>query len=327
MKHICLALITVALINHPVTVYTSAPHKITILFSASDNGYIYGCCCPSSPKSGVIKRAGFIQSYREKVPDAVIVSTGDIFSVYPDAKRSAVAAKAQSLVGYQAIVPGDQEFVNGIDFFISLGKMLPLTAANLTVNHADAGEVINPYILVNYGVLKVAFIGIIDPDAFKYFQDKDALSKITIGNPAGALTKIYTEVKTKADFIIILSHGGVDFNKKLAKACPWPDIFIGGHTQELVKEPIKDAVVPVIQPGKNGDWQGELILTKKNSDNKQINHSLTYHFFRHPCPPKIKISETIILGDEPFSEYSAKIHENPPDHPGIASLCKNENCY
>lgn len=305
--------------------------KVTIFFSASDNGHILGCCCPVSPKSGMIKRAAFLEDLRKiESNDFLHLSTGDIFSPGPDLPKSELILKAIKTLRYDAIVFGDQEFANGevpFNSFLEGGNVL---CANIQLGGDFQSSKISPYKIFSRNALKIAIVGIVSPDSFRWFGNKSLLSKITIGSPSTVVKTLFPKLKKENDLLVVLFHGGIDEAKTLFSNSD-ADFVICGHDQVLTSTPVRVGRTHFLQSGANGSWLGELVI----SYNKNIiDHSVNFHFFRHSyefdgkTKCKKNIEKAAILEEYQFKKYKYTIHENYPDSEEIRNSCiQSGKCY
>jgi len=291
-----------------------------VLFSNSDNGNVMGCNCSANPKSGMIKRSHFIKAYLQKYPGKVLLlSGGDIFKAYPNKKKAELTVKVYQALKFDAVVVGEQEIINGIQFLQSFKNKIPLLSANLKIKKLFSTISFTPFIIKSLNGIKVAVIGITGKNSFKWFKEKKIVKSLEISDEVETARKIIKEIKDKCDVIILLTHQGIDKDKILAQKVSGIDFIIGGHKQELTKYPIEVEGTTILQAGGNGNWQGELIIYM---DGKSISKKeLKFHFFKYQRDPAI--DNKIILGEGEFKNYQYKIHEKYPDDQEILNLYNN----
>ena len=65
----------------------------------------------------------------------------------------------------------------------------------------------------------------------------------------------------KVNVVIVLSHLGYQYDKKLADGVPGIDIILGGHTHHLLEDIEKHRNTYLGATGKFGEYVGEIVLT------------------------------------------------------------------
>lgn len=181
-------------------------------------------------------------------------------------------------IGFDLATYGNHEFDYGMDVALSL-----LTASDaqyIACNFTDlktGGLVADPYSIVDYGGLKIAYVGIATPESFTkstpvYFQDENG-NYIYGFCEGGNGQELYDAVQSSidaaaaegADVIIAVGHLGTD-----SASAPWRsydvianttglDAFIDGHSHSTIAgEAVKD---------KNGE---DVILTSTGTKMEHI---------------------------------------------------------
>ena len=261
--------------------------NLVIYYSSSLNGNLDGCTCKSAPKAGLVKRAFLLKELQNKnTEQSITVDTGDFFDIYPDAMTANYLLPALNSIKFDAVCPGDQEFINGLAFFRKITDTLPVVCANLTITGQDFYKT---YITVNKGKLRLAIIGIIAKNTFRYFRNNDVVSKLTINDEIATIKKTIEEVRSAHDCLILLSHSGYDADQEYAKAAGELDVIISGHSQTLLEKPRKIGNTLIVSSGDNGNLQGELMLEFKDGKITGYRHKLHYiSYEKDPDEPAIR---------------------------------------
>lgn len=296
MKGICIYVVLFLL----VCVFAAFPQgnrEIVVLYTNSLNGIIDACQCAADPKGGLVKRGYAITQLRKKYANTVLLESGDFCSYYPDTLLTKYIIKGYKHIGYTAVGMGDQEFAAGVDTLYSYHNELPFVCANL--QYFAGGKWIKPksFLTVTIGDTIIGITAVIDTDAFKYYP-QEIVSKIKIVNPNEALQK---EIKNLGkNFIVVLSHLGFEKDKEIAQKFPQIGLIVGGHSQTLVKKPVKVGNTLIVQAGPNGSRIGVLraIVTDKFISSYQ--HSFVLPKWEDPDDP---IIEKIIIE---YNEENAK---------------------
>ena len=156
-------------------------------------------------------------------------------------------------IGYDIMVPGNHEFDYGMARMLELMDMLDATVLSSNfINRTTNETVYEPYTLIDYGTIQVAYVGISTPESFtkstpKYFQDEagNYIYSFCEGNDGADL---YEAVQTAvddasadgADVIVAVGHCGVG-----TEIAPWQstdiianttgiDVFIDGHSHSVI---------------------------------------------------------------------------------------------
>jgi 5'-nucleotidase/UDP-sugar diphosphatase len=131
--------------------------------------------------------------------------------------------------------------------------------------------VIRPYIVIERGGVRFGIFGVLGKEAQFYTGGAGAV-KFTDPIEAGRSTAKTLRDTEQVDFIIALSHGGLERDKngrftdgedvRLAVAVPDIDVVISSHSHTALSEPIiVNGHTPVVQTGKYGENLGELVIS------------------------------------------------------------------
>jgi 2',3'-cyclic-nucleotide 2'-phosphodiesterase (5'-nucleotidase family) len=298
------------------------PQGARILFDGSMNGHLLGCHCTSAPKSGLIKRATFIQEYRKAHPgEVIVVSSGDLLAFGVDEKFAKGMLDAVASVGYDAIALGDQEFLAGEAFIGKMAKQVPLLSANLSVDGWLSDTRFPPSVVKTAGGLRVGFIAVTGTNVFRFFPDKKLREKLILNDTVAAIKEQAKALSGKCDAVVALTHQGLEADQALARALEGGSVhlILGGHSQDLTTKPLIVSGIPILHAGPSGNWQVEVPLSIEKGKVKI--GAVKYHFFKY-SDVNHPISQKAILGDQPWV-YKYIIHENTPDDPAVARVVKD----
>ncbi|RMF08727.1 MAG: hypothetical protein D6762_04985 [Candidatus Neomarinimicrobiota bacterium] len=241
----------------------TTPPALILLHSNNTNGALENCYCPDHPLGSIEKRSAFLETYRQEHDNTILVDAGDFFSPAPRPFKDSLLCVGYGLMNYDAVLPGDQELSR--DYFSDYIPLLkaPIVVTNLKKPHLPG---VMPYVLVNRAGRRVAILGVIDPEAFKYYPEEIRQS-VHLRDPVQAVKATLREIYPLPDLIILLSHSGYDRDRELARKLPEVDVIVGGHSQTAVKSPSLVGSVLVVQAGKEGYYTGvvELNQTKQGS--------------------------------------------------------------
>ena len=187
-------------------------------------------------------------------------------------------------VGYGVAIPGNHEFDFGMARFMELVEKaeFPYVSCNF-IDLATGEAVFDAYKLIDYGTVKVAYVGITTPETYfkstpAYFQNEDGefIYGLCEGGDGEALyaqvQKTIDDAKAAgADYIIAIAHLGTDEVSR-----PWTsvdvvantvglDAMIDGHSHSVIDGEVfsdKDGKgVPCVQTGTKLENIGKIVIT------------------------------------------------------------------
>lgn len=164
-------------------------------------------------------------------------------------------------LGFDAMTLGNHEFDKGADFLAGFLAYTgtPILGANIDASGVPRlAEKLKPYTILNYGKDRVGVIGLTIKDT-KFVSSPGP--GVTFADEAEIARKYVTELEGMGiDKIILLTHVGLDNDKKLAASVPGVDVIVGGHSHSLIGDPdamkalgktVKDTY-PVVVKGADG---------------------------------------------------------------------------
>jgi peroxiredoxin len=227
------------------------PTEIAVFFTNSINGYLESCNCYKHPYGGLVKFASWFKQQKLIYKNHILLDSGD-FLPHSVSKTSAeFIFKAIEICKYDAIAIGDQDIYYPDILEVAKSKRFPFISSNLmwcnTLNPPlDTGAVgisssdkeekekglgekdcklISAFDkVITLNGIKIKIISYIHPDSF-FLYPEDFTNKIKIKE----LTEILKPQKD-ANFLILLSHSGVDNDKKIAEKFDKINLIIGGHS-------------------------------------------------------------------------------------------------
>jgi len=257
---------------------------VTILFSNSTNGYFKSCDCPSHPFGGITRRATYINGLRKANKNILLVDTGDLFSAYGSEIQGKYLLKCMEAINYDVMAVGDQELLIGLDKFKKLMAGTPgIDFLSSNFNYCTTANnqpeqcftLTKPYIIKQVGKYKVGIISVISPKCFVFYP-KDKKQGFKITDPVDTIKGFIENFRKEVDLIVLLSHSGIDEDKKIVQQVPSGiDVIVGGHSQTLLKDPDIQNNVIIVQAGEKGQYLGSLtIFFGSNKKIKSHQHEL-----------------------------------------------------
>jgi len=241
-----------------------AADTITILFTNNTNGLTGPA--PSIDVGGLAKRMTLIKRERAAAPASLLVEAGDFFPTSPDEARTRKVVAAYRLMGYDAVTIGEAEFVNGLKYLRGLVdlKILPWVSSNLKICEKEVCiDLVRNRAVFTLGKRKVAVIGYMHPDAVGFTPEerfKDGAHYIKFTDPRPLIKGFVEQFRKEADLLVVLSHAGVEEDRRLAQEVPGLDVIVGAHSQTFMTDPGREGDTVIVQAAADGQYLGKLVL-------------------------------------------------------------------
>jgi 5'-nucleotidase / UDP-sugar diphosphatase len=221
---------------------------------------------PVAPSGGAAYLAAMVADQRERNSDGVILlSAGDMFQGTPVSNifRGKPVVEMMNRLRFDAMTLGNHEFDWGRAVLADIVSQasFPFVSANVKDGQGRSLEGTRPYVIVERKGLKVAIIGLSTPET-AYTTKPDNVTGLTFLDPVTVLPQLISEVKGKGvQLVVLLTHLGLDEDKKVAAAVQGIDVIVGGHTHTVATNPVVVGKSIVTQAGYNGLYLGALELT------------------------------------------------------------------
>ncbi len=211
---------------------------------------------------GVGSITGYLKKYR--TPNSLVLNAGDDFQGTPISNFTRGKSQIEILNSYNidAFVLGNHEFdysQYSLDSALTLAKF-DVLSANVYMESKNKlmGK---PYTVKNINGVKFGIIGITLPELFETSIPVNVKDLVML-NTDSVITAAIGELKNQyCDAIILLSHSGLETDKKLAeKFYADIDVIVGGHSHSTLFKPVKRNGVVIVQAGAYGRNLGKLDL-------------------------------------------------------------------
>jgi len=228
---------------------------------------------------GFAKIAAKVKQIRQENPNTILVDAGDTLHGLSIATLSEGESivKIMNALGYDVMAPGNHDFNYGYQRLIELSEMMdfPLISANIT---KDGQLLFEPYTIVEVAGIKIAFFGLTTPET-AYKTNPNNVKDLVFLDPIVAAQDMVQQLQGKADFIVALSHLGIDKDSEItsemvAEKVHGIDIIIDGHSHTALDGGMKVGDTLIVQ---TGDHTRNLGIVEIEFDNKEavnINASL-----------------------------------------------------
>ncbi|SKC81093.1 5'-nucleotidase C-terminal domain-containing protein [Maledivibacter halophilus] len=227
---------------------------------------------------GMAKLVGYVKEIAEKNPNTIIVSGGDNYqgSAPSNLTYGAPVSEMMKAMGVVASAVGNHEFDWGVEYIEKWAKdgEFDFLAANIYDTETDEPvDWAKPYLIVEKGEIKVAFVGLAHPDTVTLTkaENVDGLEFRDPVTAAQTWVDYLEEGKAEEgtpDVIVALTHidSSQDRETKeitgnavdLANNVEGLDAIISAHSHETVVGNVNE--VPIVQAYKNGRSLGKISI-------------------------------------------------------------------
>jgi len=232
-----------------------------------------------NPVGGAAYLAAMIKRERAVNPGGtVLLAAGDMFQGSP-VSNLAYGAPVMHIMNelkFDAMALGNHEFDWGVGVLERLRREahFPFLAANIVDPHGNLLPGMKRYVILRKGQTKVAVIGVTTPET-RYTTKPDNVKNLTFLSPENVLPGLINDVKQRgATIIIVLSHLGLDADKKVASTVPGIDAIVGGHSHTVIHKPLKtENGTVILQTGAYGVYLGVLELIVDKATSKAVGYT------------------------------------------------------
>lgn len=239
-----IVIVSLLIFSLPVSVLAEQGDDIVILYENDVHCEIEGYSALSAMRNEL----------KQEYDHVGIVTSGDFLQggSLGSISRGEYVVRLMNLVGYDAIALGNHEFDYGLDRLYELADMLDTKPVCANFKKIGAGEVFEPYSIVSYGEVKIAYIGITTPgtpDKTSFptqFMDENKNPLYTFCKTD--LAKVVQENIDKAraegaDFVVALSHLGDSkedvYNAiDLVRETVGFDVVLDAHSHSVIESDI-----------------------------------------------------------------------------------------
>lgn len=193
----------------------------------------HDCELDSECLGGFARIISFLKN--QKSNHTLIIDAGDRFtgtSFYALTKSKFLLPLFQKMP-YDVITLGNHEFDDNLPETVSFLKQwhVPVVVANLKIKDSeDLSALVKPSVIVEKEHHKIGIIGLLTPETV--IIDNPNISILPFSE---VMTKEIEQLKKQGiNIIILVSHIGLDADKKLAAQFPEIDLIVGGHSHSLL---------------------------------------------------------------------------------------------
>jgi len=247
-------------------------HEITILHTNDYHGHpVAFFDYPADNQGGLPARATYVNQERSKSKNILLLDAGDINTGRPESNffKSEPDFLGYNYIGYDALTMGNHEFDNNWDIMQKqiAESEFPWLCANVKKDGKYIDNV-EPYIIKEFAGFKVAIIGLLDSRTVETGNPEN-IKGLTFLDEVEVAKELVPMLKQKADIVIALVHMGLyDSNRKgsrrLAANVPDLAMIVDGHSHTMIKEPVVENGIPIVQARHWGLYVGNMKLKFKD---------------------------------------------------------------
>ena len=270
---------------------TSYPQKVTFLYLNDFHGALEPAekqpdTQHSKPYTvyGIARLAAQVKEIKEdnskKHSETIFVSSGDFLqgTLLSNHFEGAMEVELFSRIGLTYYSLGNHELDFGADALKKMidtmsAKNIPCVTSNLYINETPAGK---PVIKDMNGV-KIGLAGLVAQEDFsldKPVVDPAFLKGIRVEPEYETAQKTVDNLKKSGvNFIVFLTHIGVELDKKLAKKVKGIDLIIGAHSHTAIETYEQVNQTYIVQAGCDCQYLGKIDITFVDSDSFKVDNA------------------------------------------------------
>ncbi len=256
-----------SVINSLLFFVSQSATATTIIYSNDVLGEVEPCGCRVDPMGGIIRRSGALHSLEseKKTPFLQVDSGNFLFEMkeFPESLvrirkiQAETLIKAHEKMGLEVTVPGDKDFALGIDTYLSFFKKSKIKV--LAANLRREGKLLFPGSAVfekknaDGKINRMGVIGLVG-------EDIGYPAPLTVDSRIDAFNREKATLDGKVDFIIVLSHSGMEADLALAKILKGVALIVGAHSQSFTQDAVIENGIPIVQSSYRGQYLGIIPL-------------------------------------------------------------------
>ena len=232
---------------------------LKILYVNDFHGFAepYRAAANENPLGGIAYLAGAVDRARGKTP-SLLLAAGDMIqgNAWANLFRGKSSIEVMNAMKFDAMVVGNHEF----DFGPKVLKerlaqaRFPILGANVSGFAA-----LKPYVIKNIKGVRIAIIGVVTQDTPVTTHPRN-VAGLTFSAPESVVKKYISQLKGRADIIIVLSHCGFQADRELAAKVPGINVIVGGHSHTKLLQPELVGQTIIVQAWEHAKALGVLNL-------------------------------------------------------------------
>jgi 5'-nucleotidase / UDP-sugar diphosphatase len=200
--------------------------------------------------------SGYIHQVREKRSDVLVMDAGDVTEkgdMLSYVTHNTVMYEAMNAAGYDVATPGNHDMRNPLYLGDGVKAAPKLSFICLNCIQKEGIPRFEPSKIFTVNGVRVAVVGLTvktADDADSTVKDEDCLIR---------LAKEIDRLDAESDIQVVLCHLGSKACLKIAKRLPAVDLFVSGHTHELLEKPVRaESGALIVQTGEYAEHVGRV---------------------------------------------------------------------
>lgn len=174
-------------------------------------------------------------------------------------------------IPYDAMAMGNREF-NYLRWVLKIRHRqarFPVLCANLQDQRGCADNYYSPYLIKEIGGMKLGIIGL-TPVQYEDGSFWHRVMGFSFKDPFKTAEKLVSELKDRTDYIILLSHLGLEQDEKMARMVDGIHLIIGGHSHVLLEKPLRVNDSFIFNAGAFGGHYGRILFEKPTPGESKV---------------------------------------------------------
>lgn len=207
----------------------------------------------------------------------------DRMRVETEASDGVVNIDLMNAAGYDAATFGNNEGLTftpeQLDTAFGERANFQVVCANLRLMETGGPPVwMHPHTIVARGGMTLGIVGL--TVAFAPFYK---LLGWDATDPIAAVAAEVERIRAEVDVLVVMSHLGLPFDRRMAETVPGIDLILGGHTHHLLEEPEVVGGTHICGAGKFGEYVGRVEITIDRTSGRPV--------FQASCVPTAALEE------------------------------------
>ncbi|NCB02628.1 MAG: bifunctional metallophosphatase/5'-nucleotidase, partial [Spirochaetia bacterium] len=232
----------------------------------------------ANPGIGYANLSSLLKMGRSVTDKYLVLDAGDVThgTLLTNLFEGETAGVLLDMLKYDAVAPGNHEFNYGQERLIEAARFAheytDIKVLSANVLDANKNMVFQPYQLYYFDGFTVGVVGLTTPDTETKTHPKnvEGLSFMSDEVVYGAQALI-DEVKSRADYVIVLGHVGLDTDgsynvtsKMIAENIKGIDLFVDGHSHTVLEKGLKVGDTLIVQAGEFMKYVGVVEISVRN---------------------------------------------------------------
>ena len=262
---------------------------------------------------GVLALNYFVNQIRSQEENVLLLDAGDFMTGNPiceieyQGALGGAMVEFFNLIKYDGLTPGNHEFDISLDNIGNLIKIakFPIFSANLFTTDGKLFTE-NGYHIYHKNGLAVGVIGVILDD-LQEFINAPQKNQILVKPSIEVVDSLAKAIDRQTDLIIILSHCGIEHDKRIAeKTGDEIDVIIGGHSHTTLKKAKMVNGKIIVQTGSHCRNLGRLDLVVENDKVAHFDYKLI-PLWNENITPDPEIAEKVAYFQKEIDKEYGKV--------------------